>query len=306
MPAPTFVSRALLPLLRPILLLVGLAGLLRAETPTGTVEGRVFNPAKGQYVERVRLTVTGTTLETFTDADGNYRLAAVPAGPAKVQAFFTGLAPSTTTVTVRANQTVQHDLTMAPFGARTDDSAVVKLAKFVVSTQEMDSAALAINEQRFAADIKNVVSAQEFGQVAEGNVAEMLKFMPGVTIDYGGGNARNVMINGVPSGNVPVTVGGFDLASAGVGGTGRAVALDMVSINNVSRIEVAHSPTPETQGAALAGTVNMVPRSAFERSTAELQGSVFLMSRDNDRSFRKTPGPTHEPRAKVPLRFRNI
>ena len=299
MPAPTFVSRALLPLLRPILLLVGLAGLLRAETPTGTVEGRVFNPAKGQYVERVRLTVTGTTLETFTDADGNYRLAAVPAGPAKVQAFFTGLAPSTTTVTVRANQTVQHDLTMAPFGARTDDSAVVKLAKFVVSTQEMDSAALAINEQRFAADIKNVVSAQEFGQVAEGNVAEMLKFMPGVTIDYGGGNARNVMINGVPSGNVPVTVGGFDLASAGVGGTGRAVALDMVSINNVSRIEVAHSPTPETQGAALAGTVNMVPRSAFERSTAELQGSVFLMSRDNDRSFRKTPGPTHEPRAKV-------
>ncbi|MEI6464777.1 MAG: carboxypeptidase-like regulatory domain-containing protein [Verrucomicrobiota bacterium] len=143
MPAPTFVSRALLPLLRPILLLVGLAGLLRAETPTGTVEGRVFNPAKGQYVERVRLTVTGTTLETFTDADGNYRLAAVPAGPAKVQAFFTGLAPSTTTVTVRANQTVQHDLTMAPLGAKTDDSAVVKLAKFVVSTQEMDSAALA-------------------------------------------------------------------------------------------------------------------------------------------------------------------
>jgi TonB-dependent receptor len=291
--------RTLAPIVRALSLLLACCGLLRAEGPTGAIAGRVFNPTSGQYVERARLTLAGSTRETFTDADGNYRLDGVPAGVARVQAFFTGLQPSTTTVTVQANQTVQHDVVLSPLGAKPEDSGLVKLSKFVVTTQDMDSAALAINEQRFAPAIKNVVSAQEFGQVAEGNVAEMLKFMPGVTIDYGGGNARNVMINGVPSGNVPVTVGGFDLASAGVGGTGRAVALDMVSINNVSRIEVAHSPTPETQGAALAGTVNMVPRSAFERSVAEYQGSVFLMTRDNDRSIRRTPGPTHEARAKV-------
>jgi len=55
----------------------------------------------------------------------------------------------------------------------------------------MDGAAIAINEQRFAANIINVVSADEFGFVAEGNVGDFLKLLPGVTIDYGGGDARH-------------------------------------------------------------------------------------------------------------------
>ena len=276
---------------------------LHAQSTTGTIEGRVFNPATGAYVERVRLTVAGTALETFTDGDGNYRLSGVPAGAVQLQAFRTGLPASTTTVTVVAGGVAQHTINLsgadvAPAG-KLGDPGVVKLDAFVVGSTSMDSSAIAINEQRFAAEIKNVVSAQEFGQVAEGNVAELLKFMPGVSIDYGGGNARNIMIGGAPSANVPITVGGFDLASAGVGGTGRAVALDFVSINNVSRVEVLHSPTPESPGSALAGSVNMVPRSAFERARAELQGSVFIMMRDNDRSFGKTAGPTHEARRKV-------
>jgi TonB-dependent receptor len=204
-------------------------------------------------------------------------------------------------VTVTAGGVVSHTLELSSVAAgdKARDPHVVKLDAFVVGTTTMDGSALAINEQRFASEIKNVVSAQEFGHVAEGNVAELLKFMPGLAIDYGGGNARNVMLGGAPAANTPVTVGGFDLASAGVGGTGRAVALDFVSINNVSRVEVLHSPTPESPGAALAGSVNMVPRSAFERARPELAGSVFLMMRDNDRHFNKTPGPTHEPRRKV-------
>ena len=273
-------------------LVFGFGPPLRAQGSTGTIEGRVFNPVTGAYVERARVSVAGTTLEPFTDADGNYRLSGVPTGVARVQVFFTGLPPSTTTVGVEADRVMQHAINLAAARPeRATDAEVVKLSAFIVGTPSMDGSALAINEQRFAAEMKNVVSAQEFGQVAEGNVAEMLKFMPGVSIDYGGGNARNISIGGAPSGTVPVTVGGFDLASADVGGTGRAAALDFVSINNVSRIEVLHSPTPESPGAALAGSVNMVPRSAFERARAELQGSIFLMTRDNAVTSTRPPAP---------------
>ena len=52
----------------------------RGQSTTGTLEGRVFNSSKEQYVERARITIDGTTLETFSDADGNYRLTNVPAG----------------------------------------------------------------------------------------------------------------------------------------------------------------------------------------------------------------------------------
>ena len=50
------------------------------------------------------------------------------------------------------------------------------------------------------------------------------------------------------------------------GGTARSVSLDMLSINNLARVEVVFSPTPDNPGAALAGAVNMIPRGAFERA----------------------------------------
>src|SRR5687767_6523985 len=70
----------------------------------GTVEGRVFNTANGEYVEKARITIEGTSLESFTDADGFYRLTNVPEGAAKLRAFFTGLSVHTSDVPVAPGQ----------------------------------------------------------------------------------------------------------------------------------------------------------------------------------------------------------
>ena len=259
---------------------------------TGSIEGRVLNARSGEYLEGVRLTVEGTALEVFSGEDGAYQLTHVPLGPVRVRAFFTGLPLSTTSVIVAAEKNSAHDITLgAP--EKNADGSIVKLDAFRVTTsREMDAAALAINEQRFASSIKNVVSTDEFGNVAEGNAAEFLKFLPGVTIDYTGGNARDISLNGVPSAYVPVTVDGFSVATAATGGTtSRAVQSDMISINNLSRIEVSFSPTPESPGSALAGSVNMVPRSSFERTKPVFNASAYLLMRDNARDFNKVPGP---------------
>jgi len=267
---------------------------------TGLIEGRVLNPRTGAYVENVRLTVEGSALQTFSESDGSYRLTNVPAGTVRLTALYTGLPPQTLAVVVRAGQVTRQDFSLAEAAAKSD-GAVVKLDAFRVSTtREMDAAALAINEQRFASNTRNVVSTEEYGNVAEGNAAEFIKFMPGVTIDYTGGNARDISINGVPSAFVPVTVDGFSLATAATGGaTSRAVQSDMISINNLSRIEVNYSPTPDSQGAALAGSVNMVPRSAFERSTPVLNASLYVLTRDNARDLKKVPGPKPSPTRNV-------
>ncbi len=269
----------------------------RAQTPTGTIEGRVSNPATGGNLERARLTVEGTALEAFSDADGYFRLTNVPAGTAQVRTFYTGLPPRIDPVTVAAGQTVQHDISLAAQAGSARDGVPVTLDAFTVgASREMSGAALAINEQRFAPNMRNVVATDEFGDIAEGNVAEFLKFLPGVNIDYAGGNAREVSIDGVPGDYVPVTLDGFSIASAvggGGGGTNRSVGLDQVSINNLSRIEVAFSPTPESQGTALAGSVNMVPRSSFERSRPVFNFSTYVMMRDNAKDWHRTPAPRH-------------
>lgn len=264
---------------------------------TGAIEGRVLNADTGKYLEHARLTVEGTSLEAFTDAEGNFRLTNVPAGLVRIRTFYTGLPPQVDEVAVAvaaAAAPVRFDITLSAAAKKPDAATdtVIKLDKFVVQvSREMEGAAVAINEQRFAPNIRTVASTDEFGSVAEGNSAEFLKFMPGVTIDYTGGNARDISINGVPSNYVPITVAGFNVASAVSGQTNRAVQADMISINDLSRIEVAYSPTPDSQGSALAGSVNMVPRSAFERVRPLFKASVFLEMRDNARDFNKVPGP---------------
>jgi iron complex outermembrane receptor protein len=246
----------------------------------GTIEGRVVNAATGARYELARITVAGTLLETFTDADGRFRLANVPAGSVQLTVFHTGLGSVVRTVPVGAAETVWQELEVSSAGGP------IRLDAFVVGdSREMSGTAIAINEQRFAPNLRNVVSTDEFGYVPDGNVAEFLKFLPGVSMN----SAREISINGVPSANIPVTIGGFSVASpigsGGDGGTARSNSMDVFSTTNVSRIEVSFSPTPESDGSALAGTVNLVPRSSFERTRPAFSGSTYVSLLNNGRDF---------------------
>ena len=101
-----------------LLLWLGLmgAGLLSAQTAaTGTIEGRVFDAGRGEYLENALVSVEGSTVETLTDATGGYRITALPAGQVRLKVFYTGLNPLSVTATVTAGQTLQRDLT---FGAQ--------------------------------------------------------------------------------------------------------------------------------------------------------------------------------------------
>jgi len=265
----------------------------------GSITGRVQNTDTGQYVNNARVIVRGTNLVAPTDETGTFRLSAVPAGEVILEIFFTGLDPLRAPLSLAAGQTLERDFELSSASRRSRAGEVVKLESFVTSaSREMDGAAIAINEQRFAANIVNVVSADEFGVVPDGNIGEFLKMLPGITMDYRGGDPREISMNGVPSSYVPVTIGGFSLATSETSGTGRNVELNAVSINNVSRIEAVYSPTPESPGSALAGSVNLVPRSAFERSKPIFNGSVYLAARDSTIEGR-TPGPARTPTWKV-------
>ena len=269
-----------------------------ADAPAA-ISGRVQNVVTGQFLNNARITVRGTGLEVFTDQNGVYRLPQVPAGKVVLEVFYTGLDPQSIPLDLTAGNLVVKDFDLTS-ATRYGQGGVVKLDSFTVqSSREMDGAAIAINEQRFAPNMVTVVAADEFGLVPDGNVGEFLKLLPGITMSYRGGDPREVSIDGVSSDNVPVTVAGMSLATPEVSGTGRNVELNSVSINSMSRVEVVFSPTPESPGSALAGSVNMVPRSAFERSRPLFSATTYVIMRDDARDFNKTPGPREKSTRKV-------
>ena len=243
-----------------VFLWLALAARLLAQT-TGTIEGRVTNPATGGVLENARISVLGSAQETLSDAGGFYRLDAVPAGAAQVRVFFSGFPPATAAVNVGAGQTAQRDFALSlatagagKTGAPGADDAVVKLDEFVVATsREMSGAALAINEQRFAANMKNVVATDEFGDIAEGNVAEFMKFLPGVAIDYSDAMPLSIGLRGMDPSLTEVSADGGQMANATSTGTSRKFDFTQSSINNIARIEVYKVPTPATSASSLSG-----------------------------------------------------
>ena len=268
---------------------------------TGTIEGRVLNTDHGKYLNNVRVTVDGTSLETFTDSTGLFRLSNVPAGVAKVNAFYTGLSNQLITVAVSAGASVNLDINLSTKSSTASkDGDVLKLDAFkVAAAVEMDAASIAINEQRFSPTIKNVVSTDAFGDITEGNLGDFVKFLPGVTIDYVSPDARTISVRGVPANYTPVTLNGNRIASANSSSAGRTFELEQISINNAGRIEVLKSRSPETAADALGGAINLVPRSSFDQAKASFSYRAFVSANGDEKDFKKTRGPTNEASSKI-------
>ena len=130
------------------------AGLYAAVT-TGSVSGRILNVGTGQYLNNARVAVKGTELVAFTDQTGSYRLAGVPAGSVVLEVFYTGLDAQQITVTVPPGRALEQDVELTN-ASRYGADGTVKLDSFVVATsRETDGEAIAINEQRFAPNIRS-------------------------------------------------------------------------------------------------------------------------------------------------------
>jgi len=262
------------------------------QSATGTITGRVQNVVTGQYLNHARITIKGTDLTGFTDEFGTYLLANVPAGAVVLEAFYSGLDPLPANVTVAAGQTVVRDFELTNRALYGDKGGVVKLDPFVATTSRLtEGESLATNEQRFAANIKNVVAADAFGDVIEGNVAEFMRYLPGITVDYSDVMPLAVSVRGFDPNMTNVTSDGATLANASRNATSRQFDFMQVSINNISRIEVTKVPTPANPASGISGSVNMVSKSAFERARAQLNYRVFLSASSDGLMLSKQPFP---------------
>ncbi len=261
---------------------------LAADAPTGSIEGRVFNPTAGAYVSNARVSIDALRLETLTDSFGEYRFPLVPAGSAIVRVTYTGFPAETKPVNVTSGQRVEQNFELRSSADASD--ALVKLDAFkVAASRDMAASDIAVNEQRYSSAIKNVVATDSFGDIAEGNVGEFAKFLPGVTLNRNGSDGFSISIGGVPSGATPIMVDGNPLSSAASSGGSRTVELEQVSITTMSRVEVTRSQTPDSPANAIGGSMNLITRSAFERRRPEYSIKSYLSFRGGDFSFSKQP-----------------
>ena len=273
-----------------------------AAAKNGTLYGKIVNSSNGDYLQRARITVEGSNLETFTDDFGEYSLD-LPEGSQKLHVSYTGMPDKVMDVEVIANETVMQDVSLSNqvkvSTAKGIDDVVVLDAFAVTEARETNAYNIAANEQRYSLNIKNVVSSDAFGDVTEGNVGEFIKYLPGITVDYVAADVRTINVRGFSSAFTNLSINGMRVTSSVSGSNNRAIELEQISINNVARAEVVKVPTPETPADSLGGNVNLVSKNAFERKGYSVNYRAYVSANSEDLSFKKSPGPADKNQYKI-------
>ena len=249
-----------------------------AQPAPGVLEGRVFNATGGVALRNAVVSIEGLERRAVTDDGGAYRLPGVPAGRVRVEVSYLGFAAQTATLEIPPGTAVTRDFELRPRAGEQP----VRLGEFtVVADREMSAQAVSLNERRLAPNLINVVAYDEYGDRSAENIGDFLRFLPGVSIDEGGGQlAQNVIIRGLPAAQTGLELDGAQLATAR--GAGRANTLFDVPTANISRVEVSKVPTPDKPANSLGGSMNIIRRNGFEARRPSFSYQLYHVIDDRD------------------------
>ncbi|MEX2044011.1 MAG: TonB-dependent receptor [Opitutus sp.] len=240
------------------------AAILSAQSSdAGGVTGRVFDAATGRSLEGAVVTVVGTTANAFTDHEGLFSIPGVPAGSYILEVDYVGLDLFREPVNVSAGAA-----TPVSAGLK---STILQLEAFTVA-ESARGQALAINTQKAAKGIINIISEEAFGHMEDGNIGHALARLPGLTVEESGdGSPGGANIRGVSDDFNRFQIDGN---SAPTSGGGRGFDPNQMAADGISSIEVIKAATPDRDGDAIGGIINVVSRSAFQRDGREIRIGV--------------------------------
>jgi TonB-dependent receptor len=228
-----------------------------AQSANGRLVGQVAEANTGRSLEGAIVQVQGTPLKGVTDEAGRYVINAIPAGTYQVSVDYVGYVPAFFDVSIVAGQSATLDASLSS----------LNYTEEVTVSGVMTGASRAINQQRTAAGIVNIVSEEQFGAMIDGNIGQALQRLPGLSVDQSqDGSQGSINIRGIAGEFNSVQIDGNRVPSSG---GDNAFNPRQLAADSVTLVEVIKAATPDRDGDAIGGIVNLVSRTAFERRGRE-------------------------------------
>ncbi|MDD5765726.1 MAG: TonB-dependent receptor [Candidatus Marinimicrobia bacterium] len=230
----------------------------------GTVDGRVIDAKTGDYLPGANVILVGTTYGAASDRTGSFVIMNIPNGTYEMLVSYVGYDEYKTSITLSE-----------------EVDRVSILAELTVSNIELNEVvveglrqgqAKALNQQKIAENIVNVVDEEQMQLFPDVNSAEVLQRVPGVSIARDQGEGRYVLVRGTSAGMNSTSIDGVKIPSPE--GGDRSVSLDLISADNLAGIEVTKAITPDMDGDAIGGAVNLKTKSALDYPGKVLSGTL--------------------------------
>lgn len=244
-----------------ILVWVGL--FLALGATAATIKGSVKDQQTDENMPGANVFLKGTSFGTATDRTGHYTIPNVPAGDYTLIVSYLGYEEWSKGITVSGDETLTEHITI--------QSSVLEGEEIIVGGMRAGQAR-ALNQQRTAANIKNVVAYDQIGRFPDLNSAEALQRIPSLSVQRDQGEGRYVLIRGTEARLNSVTINGERVPSPE--GDIRSVALDVIPSDAISTIEVNKALTPDMDADAIGGSINLKTKSALDYNKPVLKATL--------------------------------
>lgn len=236
-----------------------------------SISGKVIDRETGEPLIGATVRIENTKLGALTDKKGEFGFTGLNQNDVSLKITFVGYEPQTITHDFSVDRTAKYTVKMVSKAEDLDEVEVEAQA---------EGQTKALLEQKRAANIKNIVSAEQIEQFPDLNAAEAMQRIPGITLQRDQGEGRYVQLRGTPPELTNFNINGEQIPSPE--GDVRYVGMDIISADQIDMIEITKVLTPDMDADGIGGNVNIVTKkatSAIPRINATLAGGYNNLRR---------------------------
>ena len=237
---------------------IALLGLTPALSQVGTIAGSVKD-SSGAVLPGARAEIEQGP-SAVSDDQGQFLISRLAPGSYKVTVSYVGFSSFSTSVTVTSGQVTALN---AVLQVETASQTVT------VNGDRQLGEVEAINIERTADNIVQVLPSKVITSLPNTNVADAVGRLPSVSLERDEGEGKYVQIRGTEPRLSNLTINGVNVPSPE--GNVRNIKMDIIPSGIVEFIEVNKTLSANQDGDAIGGSVNLVTKTASERPTLDFE-----------------------------------
>lgn len=260
LPLAAYVRSVLVCTIFTVLPLTAFLGTTFAQGSRSTIVGRVVDTS-GAVLPGARVELQPSGRVVVSDGQGAFTITNVPGGDYTINVSYVGFTQFHKDVTVSQSPVTRVE---AVLGVPTQNE------QMIVRAERAHGEAEAINIQRTADNIVQVLPFDVITSLPNTNVADALGRLPSVTLERDEGEGKYVQIRGLEPRLSNVTVNGINIPSPESGV--RQIKLDVIPADLVESVEINKTLSANQDGDAIGGSVDLITKTAGESPTLYLNG----------------------------------
>jgi TonB-dependent receptor len=232
-----------------------------AQSDKGSIGGHISDTSDSVLQgAQIELQPAGRTV--VSGQQGGYFINNLAPGSYTITVTYVGLSSFTKVVNVAAGQVTTLDIKMEVASQRD---------QIFVNGERVSGEVEAINRERTADNIVQVLPSEVINSLPNANVADAVGRLPSVTLERDEGEGKYIQVRSLEPRLTNATIDGVNIPSPEPGV--RQIKFDAMPANLIDSVEVNKTLQANMDGDGIGGSVNIVTKTAGEHPTVDIAGA---------------------------------